>query len=318
MRPLASFRGNTQTMLYTPVQDKYSILMEDDKLRVGASSMQGWRSTMEDAHTIHLSLPGLPSHMASEDGAIAAVFDGHCGSKTSQTSAIRILEWITSMEAFGEGNMEKAIRDGFIAGDLAMQRSSPNEMSGCTGNCVLIVENHLYCGNVGDSRAVLCRDGTAIPLSEDHKPNLPRERERVLSAGGYIHNGRVNGVLSLSRALGDFAFKDSDLPPEAQAVTAIPDVVHLELTPQDEFVIIACDGVWDMVTNEKAVEIVRSEVADHSDLSLACERLMDACLSKVSTGAGTDNMTVIILQFKSFFLKKVESRFGAISCNAAE
>ncbi|RNF02494.1 protein phosphatase 2C [Trypanosoma rangeli] len=318
MRPSGSFHGNTQTLLYTPVQDKYSFLIEDDKLRVGASSMQGWRSTMEDAHTIHLSLPRLPSHIASEDAAIAAVFDGHCGSKTSQTSAIHIMEWITSTEAFSQGNMEKAICEGFLTGDSVMHKTFPTEASGSTGNCVLIVQNHLYCGNVGDSRAVLCRDGVAIPLSEDHKPNLQREKERILKAKGFIRNGRVNGILSLSRALGDFSFKDSDLSPAEQAVTAKPDVVHMELTPQDEFVIIACDGIWDMVSNERAVEIVRSEVADHSDLSLACERLMEACLSRVSTGGGTDNMTVIILQFKSFFLKKVECKFGAISPKPSE
>ncbi|KEG10403.1 protein phosphatase 2C [Trypanosoma grayi] len=272
--------------------------------------MQGWRSTMEDAHTIHLSLPELPSHIAAEDGAIAAVFDGHCGSKSAQTSATHILEWITSTSAFKEGNMEQSIRDGFIAGDAAMLKSSPHDLSGCTGNCVMIVQNHIYCGNVGDSRAVLCRGGTAVALSEDHKPALPKEAERIAKAGGFVQNCRVNGVLSLSRALGDFAFKNSDLRPEEQAVTANPDIVRIELTPSDEFFIIACDGVWDMVSNEKAVEIVRNEVADHSDLSLACERLMDACLAKVSSGAGTDNMTVIILQFKSHFLKKVESKFG--------
>lgn len=310
MRPVRSFYGNTQTLLYTPVRDKYSILMEDDKLRVGASSMQGWRSTMEDAHVIHLSLPRLPSYMAPEDGAIAAVFDGHCGSRMSQNAAIRIIEWITSMDAFGKGDIEKAIKDGFLAGDLAMHRSVPNEISGCTGNCVIIMQNHLYCGNVGDSRAVLCRGGTAIPLSEDHKPTVPKETERILKAGCYVQNGRVNGVLSLSRAFGDFVFKSDNLPPEAQAVTAMPDVIHVELTPHDEFVIIACDGVWDILSNEKAVELVRNEVADHSDLSLACERLMDACLAKVSVGAGTDNMTVVILQFKSLFLKKVENGFG--------
>ncbi|ORC87138.1 putative protein phosphatase 2C [Trypanosoma theileri] len=310
MRPFTPLRGNTQTILYTPVRDKYSILMEDDKLRVGASSMQGWRSTMEDAHTIHLSLPRLPSHMAAEDGALAAVFDGHCGSKMSQTAATHILEWITSMDSFKEGNIVKAIRDGFIAGDAAMLKSSPHEPSGSTGNCVILVQNHLYCGNVGDSRAVLCRDGIAFALSEDHKPNLPKEMERIMKAGGHVQNGRVNGILSLSRAFGDFAFKCGDLPPEEQAVTVNPDVAHIELTPQDEFVIIACDGIWDIVSSQKAVDIVRNEVAEHSDLSLACERLMDTCLSRVSTGAGTDNMTVIILQFKSLFLKKVECKFG--------
>ncbi|KAG8342970.1 putative protein phosphatase 2C [Trypanosoma vivax] len=295
-------------MLYQPIREKYSILMEDDKVRIGASSMQGWRNSMEDAHTIHLSLPNIPS-VDPEDGALVAVFDGHCGCKTAHFAATHILEWISSTKAFVEGDMWRAIHDAFLSGDAAMQKVSPFERSGCTGNCVVLLQNHIYCGNVGDSRAVMCRGGVAIPLSEDHKPTLPKERERITKAGCYVRNGRVNGMLSLSRALGDFDFKFGNLSPEEQAVSANPDVIHMELTPQDEFVIIACDGVWEKVSNEQAVEFVRKEVDEHSDLSLACERLMDFCLAPVANAPGTDNMTVIIIEFKSLLLKKVEDGF---------
>lgn len=310
MKGLGMLKGNTQGILIAPVRDKYSILMEDDKVRVGASSMQGWRSTMEDAHAVYLSLPNLPPNIRPEDTAIAAVFDGHCGSKFAQSCASSIREWVTSTKSFTAGNFEKALREGFLLGDATLHRAMPNELSGCTGNCVLIVQNHLFCANTGDSRAVLCRNGEAIALSEDHKPTNPSERERILTAGGFVQSGRVNGILSLSRAFGDFAFKDMTLKPEDMAITALPDVLHTELTPQDEFVIIACDGVWDMMSNEKAVDFVRNEVSDHGDISLACERLMNACLASTPTAFGTDNMTIIIIQFKSYFLNKIETKFS--------
>ncbi|CAD2221540.1 protein phosphatase [Angomonas deanei] len=308
MKTLAQ-RGNTQTILMSPVKDKYSILMEDDKLRVGASSMQGWRSTMEDAHVISLSLPHLPSGIVAEDAALAAVFDGHCGSKFAQSCAANVLTWLTTAASFKAGRYGVALRDAYLAGDAALHKSMPNELSGCTGNSILLVQNHLYCANTGDSRAVLCRDGVAIPLSEDHKPTNQSEEIRINKAGGFVHAGRVNGVLSLSRAFGDYAFKDVSLPPEKMAITVVPDVKHVELTPQDEFVIIACDGVWDVLSNEACVEFVRGEVADHGDISLACERVMNNCLAAAPTSFGTDNMTIVILQFKSSFLKKVEERF---------
>lgn len=312
MKGLGALKGNTQTILLAPVKDKYSFLVEDDKLRAGASSMQGWRSTMEDAHCVYLSLPHLPEKMPDEDGAIAAVFDGHCGSKFAQSCASNIRDWITSTPAFQRGDFEKGLKDAFLHGDSALHKAMPNELSGCTGNCILIVQNHLYCANTGDSRAVLCRNGVAIALSEDHKPTNPQERERIAKAGGTIQGGRVNGVLSLSRAFGDYAFKDPGVKAEDQLITVVPDILHVELTPHDEFVIIACDGVWDMMSNESAVEFVRNEVADHGDVSLACERLMNACLAATPSSFGTDNMTVIILQFKSSFLKKVEGRFGVV------
>ena len=309
MKGLNALKGNTQTILLSPVRDKYSILMEDDKIRAGASSMQGWRSTMEDAHAVYLSMPNMPGGIRDEDAAIAAVFDGHCGSKFAQSCAAKIRDWVTGTDAYRKGNFEKALKDAYCSGDAALHKAMPTELSGCTGNCVLIVQNHLYCANTGDSRAVLCRNGEAIALSEDHKPTTPTERERIMKAGGFVQAGRVNGVLSLSRAFGDYAFKDMNLKPQDMAITVMPDIFHTELTPHDEFVIIACDGVWDMMTNDKAVEFVRNEVADHGDISLACERLMNACLASTPTAYGTDNMTIIILQFKSSFLKKVESKF---------
>lgn len=296
-----------QTILREPRTDKYSILIEDDKCRVGASSMQGWRSTMEDAHTILLSLPNLPPKYQPEHAMLAAVFDGHCGSKVAQTAANSIQSWLTESTAFREGNFVRALAEAYIRGDQELLRTLPQEPSGATGVTVLLVGHTLYCANAGDSRAVLCRGGTPVILSEDHKPSDPAEKERILKAGGFVSTtGRVNGMLSLSRAFGDFIFKRNvDLTDAEQMVTVVPDVREVALSEEDEFVIIACDGIWDVMTREQAIAFVRNEISEHGDVAWACERLMDACLATAPTAVGCDNMTVVIIQFKSNLLRAI-------------
>jgi len=71
----------------------------------------------------------------------------------------------------------------------------------------LITDQEIYCANAGDSRTVLCERGQAVDLSKDHKPTYEGEKKRVIKAGGEVELGRVNGILSLSRAMGDFAYK---------------------------------------------------------------------------------------------------------------
>ncbi|GIX61924.1 protein phosphatase 2C, putative [Babesia caballi] len=172
--------------------------------------------------------------------------------------------------------------------------------------------------NAGDSRAVLSRGGQAVALSHDHKPQLREEGERIRRAGGSVTNGRVDGNLNLSRSLGDLAFKrDHSLPPSEQRISAMPDVRICPLTPQDEFVVLACDGIWDCKSNQQVVDFVRSRLLDEGStntdaddsngketdsavrLAKICEELCDECLStnpSESEGVGCDNMTVVIVQ----------------------
>lgn len=119
----------------------------------------------------------------------------------------------------------------------------------------------IYCANAGDSRTVMCEKGVAVDLSKDHKPDLPEERSRIIKAGGEVVEGRVNGMLALSRAIGDFDYKPITPPKDAQPtwflnnhmVTAFPDVVVKPLHKDVEFLILACDGIWDCKTSDQAV-----------------------------------------------------------------
>ncbi|CAH9134386.1 unnamed protein product [Cuscuta epithymum] len=172
--------------------------------------------------------------------------------------------------------------------------------AGCTACAAIVRGNHLVVANAGDSRCVISRKGQAYNLSRDHKPDLEAERERILKAGGFIHHGRVNGSLNLARAIGDMEFKQNKfLPAEKQIVTANPDINTVELCDDDDFMVLACDGIWDCMSSQQLVDFVHEQLHSESKLSAVCERVFNRCLApSTTTGEGCDNMTMIIVQFK--------------------
>ncbi|XP_039005202.1 probable protein phosphatase 2C 60 [Hibiscus syriacus] len=172
--------------------------------------------------------------------------------------------------------------------------------SGCTA-CVAVLRNkQLVVANAGDSLCVISRNGQAYNLSRDHKPDLEVEKERILKAGGFIHGGRVNVCLNLARAIGDIEFKQNKfLPAEKQIVTANPDVNTVELCDDDDFLVLACDGIWDCMSSQKLVDFIHEQLHSESKLSTVCERVLDKCLApSTATGEGCDNMTMVLVQFK--------------------
>ena len=173
----------------------------------------------------------------------------------------------------------------------------------------------IYCANAGDSRTVMCEKGNAVDLSKDHKPELPEERSRIIKAGGEVVDGRVNGMLALSRAFGDFDYKPITPPKDAQPkwflnnhmVTAFPDVVVKPMHKDVEFMIVACDGIWDCKTSDQAVAFYKQCLPTYGatlkDCHLMNHKLLDEiCPStfeemRQNDGLGSDNMTVIIVDF---------------------
>ncbi|CAF1026453.1 unnamed protein product [Didymodactylos carnosus] len=227
---------------------------------------------MEDAHVHLLSLP------EDKNCAFFAVYDGH-----------------------GEqGNVESAIRKGYIEFDKEMSQDDDmrEDLAGTTALSVLIKDQKLYCGNVGDSRGIASVNGNVELLSIDHKPNNDDERKRITSAGGWVEFGRVNGNLALSRALGDFIFKrNTDKRPEEQVVTAFPDVMVKNMNEDWEFILLACDGIWDVLSNEEVLKFVRARIAQQMQPEHICEELMTRCLAPNCQmgGLGCDNMTVVLI-----------------------
>jgi len=290
--------------LSEPVVDKKSESGEGDSLIYGVSSMQGWRISMEDAHAAVLDLTsagndGKPTP-ADKRLSFFGVYDGHGGDKVAIYTGENLHQIVAKQEAFGKGDIKQALQDGFLATDRAIL-SDPKyeeEVSGCTASVGIISKDKIWVANAGDSRSVLGIKGRAKPLSYDHKPQNEAEKARIQAAGGFVDFGRVNGNLALSRAIGDFEFKKSaELPPENQIVTAFPDVEVHDITEDDEFLVIACDGIWDCQSSQAVVEFVRRGIVAKQELSAICENMMDNCLASNSDtgGVGCDNMTMIII-----------------------
>ncbi|KAK9502827.1 hypothetical protein O3M35_011526 [Rhynocoris fuscipes] len=282
--------------LSEPITAKETTICRNCNLTVGASSMQGWRMYMEDSHTLLLSLPDDPS------ASFFGIFDGHGGARVANFAGRHLYKHITKQDCYQNGDIKTAIELGFLELDSVMKEDKQlrNEMSGTTAVIVLIRENVVYCGNVGDSRAIACVDGNVLALSNDHKPNQDEESQRIKDAGGFIEHNRVNGSLALSRALGDYIFKqNANKKPQEQIISAFPEVAVHNITDEWEFILLACDGIWDVLSNEQAVEFVREHLSDGLEPDIICEKLMSECLSTTNqaSGIGCDNMTAVLIVF---------------------
>jgi len=176
---------------------------------------------------------------------------------------------------------------------LAARGQLTYEHSGSTCVVVLLTPSHIIGCNAGDSRAVLRRAGGILPLSFDHKPSEVSEKDRITEAGGYVKARRVDGDLAVSRALGDFVYKTNDaMPANKQKVIANPDFVVYPRSEEDEFIILACDGIWDVATSKQCADLVQQLTMEgESDLGVICEEALDTCLKRNSK----DNMTILLV-----------------------
>ncbi|CAG2061849.1 unnamed protein product, partial [Timema podura] len=132
--------------------------------------------------------------------------------KVAQYAGKHLHKYIIKTQAYKEGRIGDALQQGFLDADQAMlhDESLKDELAGTTAVVIIIKDNVLYCGNVGDSRAVASVNGSVNVLSLDHKPSNEIEIKRIQAAGGWVEYNRVNGNLALSRALGDFVFKKNE------------------------------------------------------------------------------------------------------------
>ncbi|XP_048858636.1 protein phosphatase 1B isoform X1 [Brienomyrus brachyistius] len=282
-----------------PKTEKHNAHGAGNGLRFGLSSMQGWRVEMEDAHT---AVVGLPQGLS--DWSFFAVYDGHAGSRVANYCSKHLLEHITGSEGFrgvdrAEPTVEgvkSGIRAGFLKIDEYMRSFADlrngMDRSGSTAVAVLVSPEHLYFINCGDSRAVLYRSSHVCFSTLDHKPCNPREKERIQNAGGSVMIQRVNGSLAVSRALGDYDYKCVDgKGPTEQLVSPEPEVFEMARSEEDQFVVLACDGIWDVMSNEELCEFVRSRLEVTDDLEKVCNAVVDTCLHKGSR----DNMSVVLV-----------------------
>ncbi|KAH8114519.1 PP2C-domain-containing protein [Phellopilus nigrolimitatus] len=284
--------------LSSPDTEKHTKSGGDERFVYGLCEMQGWRISMEDAHTIEMRL----EDNKGGNNAFFAVYDGHGGGTVAKYSGENVHKRLVNEEAYQEQQWDSALKRAFLDTDEDI-RSDPRffrDPSGCTAVAALVThDGRIFVANAGDSRSVISVKGEVKPLSFDHKPLNETEMARIRHAGGYVEYGRVNGNLALSRAIGDFEFKKNYvLTPEEQIITANPDIMEHKITEEDEFFIIACDGIWDCLTSQQVVDIIRLQVSQRKELSEISEFICDHCLAPDTTsgaGVGCDNMTVLII-----------------------
>ncbi|CBY36337.1 unnamed protein product [Oikopleura dioica] len=251
---------------------------------------------MEDRHITLMSLtPGV---------FLSAVFDGHGGAKTAEFAANHTHQMIKEISSHIELKRTELKWtfpfDPKIKTDRLISQKV-EECSGSTACAILIDSDQIYCSNIGDSRAIASIGGHVCPLSFDHKPNRRDELKRIESGGGWVEFNRVNGALAMSRALGDFFFKQNidrqELSPlHKQIVTAIPDVIICK-QKELEFLVLACDGVFDMMTNTEVIKFVRNKLAQKIHPKEICQRLLEVCIAEQPSTSlpGCDNVTVTII-----------------------
>ncbi|OMO76668.1 phosphatase 2C (PP2C)-like protein [Corchorus olitorius] len=255
------------------LETENSVVDEKECPKFGMTSVCGRRRDMEDAVSIHPSFCKESSRVQiSSDIHFFGVFDGHGCSHVAMKCRDRFHEIVKEeIEAYGgetavdwKRTMEKSFErmdkevqvwtvDAVENSTCRCELQTPQcDAVGSTAVVAIVTPDKIIVGNCGDSRAVLCRNGVALPLSEDHKPDRPDELERIEEAGGrviYWDGPRVLGVLAMSRAIGDNYLKPFVIPE--------PEVTITERNGDEECLILASDGLWDVVTNDTACGVAR-------------------------------------------------------------
>lgn len=292
----------------------YYVTSESLGLRVHIESWPGLKKTLQDRYTVDEPLEEL--------GVYFGVFDGHGGTQVADHVASQLHKKILMQfrqkqvqPASREQKIKAAITEAFVATDkeiLPVAERKKFEQVGSTAVCAMFHGNpklgtalRLVVSNLGDSRCVICRAGKAVPLSEDHKPNRLDEKKRIERAGGMILQMRgtwriatttnPNATtkaqrkeyqgLAMTRSFGDLYFKQ----PTALAL-AEPDITVIPLTDKDLFLVLATDGIFDVLSNQETIDIGLKNWEDPEE---AAKQIVRTAYKKGSE----DNLTALVIQF---------------------
>jgi serine/threonine protein phosphatase PrpC len=276
---------------FPKINSKHVDTWENKVFRVTSCSMQGFRKSMEDSHCVELSMKHHP------DTAFFGVFDGHSGKGASLWTAKQLPRYIDQLDTWNHETISVAC----LQADMELESEGYRE--GTTAVFALVTQTQLQkfkvlIGNIGDSRALFIRNGNALTLTTDHRPEDPEEFQRIRHAGGFVKRSRVLGSLAMARAFGDAKYKQNDqLPRDEQMVIAVPDLTTLEGAPGD-YLLLFCDGLveHDVFDNETVVGFLCKQLAHHNnDMNYALCALLDEAQKRGSK----DNITAVLVQFKS-------------------
>lgn len=260
-------------------------------------SLKGERTSNEDQHNIVLNMN------SNEDVAkinFYGVYDGHGGKFVSEFLSANLPQFFTSSKVSYPLNVNY-VNNVYDEIQKVLYTKHVDKSTECGSTCLVVChykENeseHINVINTGDSRCVLCRNNIGIALTKDHKPDWPDEENRIMHLGGIIRQDkygtyRIND-LSVSRAFGD---KSSE-----KFVTHRPDIYKYTLTKKDKFIIIACDGLWDVLSSQDAVNIVLKNCYDLDKRRINKRLNIARILAKTAIDRDCgDNVTCIVVFFE--------------------
>jgi serine/threonine protein phosphatase PrpC len=319
-------------LLDKPITEKETVVGQGNDLSFGASGMQGWRPIMEDNYEVIVELP-----LGLYGLSLFCVYDGHGGAFTSDYIKEHMMRVLTSMYWYrfdgelpapslrehpvGLEILKQFVIDTFLELDREMLREEYSsrwcgvdprsgktkiDESGCTCCLVFVTPQHIVCASAGDSRACYRTRGKTIQLSFDHKPHHDQEQTRIEAAGGYVSMQRVEGDLEYSRGLGDFRYKENlQVPPHQQKVSCMPDFCVVKRDAKyDEFLVVASDGIWNVMNCAEAADTVQSIFDEgETDAGIVAEELLDIALEKEKKHH--NNLSAVVVTFPSVRIAKV-------------
>ncbi|OQR86033.1 protein phosphatase 2C [Achlya hypogyna] len=267
------------------------------RLAIGTGASIGVRHAMED-RSCAVTFQSRPPE--DDPVAFVAIYDGHAGQHCAsflQTTLIDQIRRSLHTTTFGfstlpEPMLAPLLTQACALADDSFLRSHLADDSGSCAAFALIGTDKFAVGNIGDSQLVLSRDGEAINLCVLHAPNDPNEKRRIEAANGRVlNNGRyIFGYLGVSRAFGDRMLKEDLRRP---IVISQPDVVVRDRSPGDEFLLIACDGLFEVFTPATAVDFVRSRLE-----TMAPAQICDALVAEAIAAGSQDNVSVVLAVFQ--------------------
>lgn len=260
---------------------------------VGVVSEMGRRDYNEDETIMRpkFTIESKSSNMAVS-GALSffGVFDGHGGRKAAEYARDHLLDNV-KFSLWQGMSVEDSFKFAYLRTEYDFFETSPVEETSGTTAVTVLIENStgkFWCANAGDSRAILSRKGEAIALSEDHRSTNTNEVERVQKLGGFIKNKRAMGRLECFRTIGD-----ADV--DSKIVTAEPEVKSGVIEDCDEFILLGCDGLYDVLSDSEIVQFVEDLRSQGISAKEIAQKLVDF---SISDRYSKDNVTVVLVLLK--------------------
>jgi serine/threonine protein phosphatase PrpC len=271
----------------------YSVTNTSNKSFIEFSYNEEQNATSKD--TMEDKGKSIENYNENENNSLFILFDGHNGdqvSKYCQNHFDIILRKNLSNKSL---STKRAITKTFQELDNELKEKGFVHV-GSTGTCLYLTEENgkkiIYCGNIGDTRCTLY--GKRVErLTVDHRVDDIREKDRIINAGGFIMNGRVNGQLMLTRVFGDFEFKTFGVKCDPSVVRKVFDDKI-----ENQFILLASDGIWDMFEEKDIKDIIEDLMEKNKDNKEKCitKIICDYLIEESLKAGGWDNISIFTIK----------------------